>query len=92
MFKALTPASDWFFVHKQVHDHPPVIHRIAAFAIQEFPGLFGTRRSIVVGMIRGSQGNGMPSHLVPIPGNADGAYLHLDQLTEQEAAIARKTR
>jgi hypothetical protein len=84
-FKTLIPATDWFYVHKQIPPtKAPVVYHVAAFALQD--------DDEVVGLIPVATGNkGLP-RLVKPPADVDGVYLHRDQLTEEEANLARSTR
>lgn len=86
-YSNLIPATDWFYVHKQLTtqaDAPPVVHHVAAFALDE--------QGEPVGLIAVAQGNKAPPRLVSPPPGVDGMYLHRDQLNEQEAELARTTR
>ena len=86
-YSNLIPATDWFYVHKQLTtqaDAPPGVYHVAAFAL--------TEDGEVVGLIPVAEGRKNPPRLVPPPAGVDGFYLHRDQLNEQEAELARTTR
>jgi hypothetical protein len=87
MYKTITPANDWFFVHKVVQESaPPVVWHIAAWGQKEQDGE-------VIGLI-GAFGpeharQGKTPHLVSVPPVA-GAYLHLSQLSDVELQQLKK--
>jgi len=74
------PATDWFFVHKQL-ESSPIVHHVAAW--RSFDG------ANLAGLVPVAQGNGVQPLLVPALSDVNGIYLHRDQLTEQESWLPR---
>ena len=86
MYKMITPATDWVFVHKRVKEQePPVVWNLAASGLKEDGEVIG-----LVGAFGPQQAaEGSTPHLVSVPPVA-GAYLHRSQLTEVELEQAKK--
>ena len=83
-YTSITPATDWFYVHPKA---PPetgaVVYHVPVFAVDGDTG-------DVVGLIPVFYG-GVPKLVAPSD-SLGGVYLHRDQLTEEEAELARSTR
>jgi len=85
MYSNLIPAVDWFFVYKKaMTSNDLVVCPVPAFAID--------KDGNVIGLIPVEQSGGKPPRLASPPPYINGAYVHRDQLTENEAKLARTTR
>lgn len=83
MFKAIIPATDWYFVHEG-HESP-VVWPLAAWALNEGGEAIG-----LVGAFGREQGlQGKTPSLSAVP-HVPGRYLHRTQLAKQEIDLAAK--
>ncbi|WP_321948291.1 hypothetical protein [Paraburkholderia sp. J10-1] len=86
MYKTITPATNWFFVHKGVPaSAPPVVWHLAAWGQKENGEVIGLIGAFGPDQVK----DGKTPHLVSVP-PVPGAYLHRDQLSSDEVSQLNK--
>ena len=86
MYKSITPATDWYFVHDGVNENePPTVWNLAAWGLSDDGQVIG-----LVGAFGRQQAEERKTpHLVSVP-PVPGAYLHRDHLPDIELVHAKK--